>query len=125
MSEFMQMGGVFMWPVMIFGLATLAVALRYALTPEPARLRQTFALGLVTLLSGLSGTALGFIVTLTAMGEVAPDKRFIAMIGLGESLCNVALALVLVTFAALIGAFGTWRTPKSAPAQATSVSLSM
>lgn len=111
MSGFMQMGGVFMWPVLVFGLATLAAALRYAAAPEHTRGRQTLALGVLTVLSGCAGTSLGFVMTLTAMGRVPAEDRFIAMIGLGESMCNVALALVLVTFAALVVAVGTWRLP--------------
>lgn len=120
MSGFMEMGGMFMWPVMVFGLATLAAALRYAALPDTGRARSALALGLLTVLAGLAGTSLGFVMTLTSMGQVSPEQRFIAMIGLGESMCNVALAFVLVTFAAMVGVVGTWRAqvgrvPESAP----------
>lgn len=111
MYSFMEMGGMFMWPVMIFGLATLGAACRYAFLPDTTRARQTIALGILTVMAGLAGTSLGFVITLTSMARVAPDERFIAMIGVGESLCNAALAFTLVSFAALVAAVGTWRLP--------------
>ena len=114
MPEFFQMGGMFMWPVLAFGLVTLVAALRFALQPEGGRARQAIALGLLTLLTGITGTCMGFVVTLTAMGGVPADKHFIAMIGLGESLTNAVLAFGLVSISALIGVFGTWRPAREA-----------
>lgn len=109
---------MFMWPVMIFGLATLGAACRYAFLPDTTRARQTIALGILTVMAGLAGTSLGFVITLTSMARVAPDERFIAMIGVGESLCNAALAFTLVSFAALVAAVGTWRLPSGGGAPA-------
>jgi hypothetical protein len=48
--------------------------------------------------------------TLTHMGGVPADKQFIALIGLGESLCNLALALMLCTVAAALGVVGAFRS---------------
>lgn len=80
MIELFQMGGMAMWVILVFGLGTVAAAGHYAATPDTVRARQMLALGALTLLAGLAGTAMGFIVTLTSMGAVAPEQRFIALI---------------------------------------------
>jgi len=110
MGEFMRMGGIVMWPTLAFGLLTVFAAWRYAAQPDATRSRQALAAGLLTVISGLAGTTLGAIVTLTQMGDVPLEKQFIALIGLGESLCNLALALVLCTVGAALGVFGAFRS---------------
>jgi hypothetical protein len=110
MGEFMQMGGIVMWPTLAFGLLAVFAAWRYAAQPEATRSRQALAAGLLTVVSGLAGTTLGAIMTLTHMGGVQADKQFIALIGLGESLCNLALALMLCTVAAALGVVGAFRS---------------
>jgi hypothetical protein len=120
MPEFFKMGGFAMWPILIFGLVTLAAAARYAAQPDTIRARQALALGLLELLTGAGGTLMGFVVTLTSMGEVPADMRFIAMIGVGESLTCMVLAVVFCILAALIGVVGTWRPSLPDPVRAPS-----
>jgi hypothetical protein len=109
MGEFTQMGGIVMWPTLAFGLLAIVSGWLYAADPLPERARRTIAAGLLTVVTGLAGTSLGAVVTLTHMGGVPPEKQFIALIGLGESLCNLALALMLCTVTAALGVVGTWR----------------
>jgi len=47
--------------------------------------------------------------TFRYVGGVAPSERYVARIGIGESLANVAFALVFVVLAALAASVGAWR----------------
>lgn len=109
MLDFMRLGGFTMWPILALGLATIATSARFAARPERTHARLPRALGRLTLLLGLMGTALGCVVTLVSMGNVPPDDRFFAMVGVGESLTNLTLALGLVVVSAAIGVVGTAR----------------
>jgi hypothetical protein len=109
MADFMRLGGVTMWPILMLGLATIAAAARYAARPEAAHARLPRGLGRLTLLLGVMGTTLGCVVTLVSMGSVPPEDRFVAMIGVGESLTNLTLALGLVVVASAIGVIGSTR----------------
>lgn len=109
MLDFMRLGGFTMFPILALGVMTIAASARYAARPEPALRRLPRALGRLTLLLGLMGTTLGCVVTLVSMGNVPPEERFIAMVGVGESLTNLSLALGLVVVASAIRVVGTVR----------------
>jgi hypothetical protein len=114
MTDFFRIGGYGMWPTLAFGLLMFAAALRYAGRPERKRVPLVVSLGVLTLASGLCGFITGLIKSFEAVGQVGPDDRFIAIIGLGESLHNVALALIciaLATLAAVVGAYRMSRAP--------------
>ena len=66
------------------------------------------SLGLLTMLSGSLGFATGVMRSLNAM-QLAPDQRYIAWIGVGESLHAVVLALALLALGTLAATFGTSR----------------
>lgn len=100
--------GPFVWLVLLFGLVGLAAAAVFARSygARPASL----ALGSVTasVIFALLGTVTGFQKSVAHLGEVAPDKRWIYLIGLQESLGNVVVALafaLLVTLLLTAGAF--------------------
>jgi uncharacterized BrkB/YihY/UPF0761 family membrane protein len=67
------------------------------------------SLGIMTLVAGSLGFVTGLIKSLGAIHQVPEDQRFIWLIGLGESLNNVALALILVVLAALMISVGALR----------------
>ena len=99
-------GGWGMFPTTIFGLVLLACAVRYALDPKRRRL---FLLRQLTILVALSGT-LGFVTgTIKTFTNMPSDQLYIAFIGVGESLNNVALALGLMVLSRIIIAFGAAR----------------
>ncbi|KYF55929.1 hypothetical protein BE08_22710, partial [Sorangium cellulosum] len=108
MAEAFHLGGWGMYPTLVFGLLLLAASVRYAVSPERRFVPLQISLGLLTLMSGGFGFVAGAIKSLTFMGAVPPDARWLWIVGLGESLNNVALALallVLSSFAATVGAY--------------------
>jgi hypothetical protein len=109
MGTFFELGGFTMWPILAFGALTILAAGAFAVSPDAKRAGLALAAGLLTLLTGAMGTALGFVVTLTSMGAVPPETRFIAMIGVGESLTNFVLASGLCALAAMLGVIGAGR----------------
>ncbi|HEU4409046.1 MAG TPA: hypothetical protein VFS43_27550 [Polyangiaceae bacterium] len=102
-------GGPGMIPTMVFGLILVGVAVRYATRPEPRLVPLLVSTGLMTLFSGALGFTAGVIKSCAAIGQVGPDERFVTVIGLGESLHNVALALTMCLLAAAAAAVGAAR----------------
>jgi hypothetical protein len=104
-------GGWGMYPTTIMGLVLLAAAIRYAMAPNRRRFFLLRQLNMLVLLSGTLGTVTGVIRTFTNMPS---DQLYIAFIGVGESLNNLALALGLMILARIIIAFGAARDGDSA-----------
>jgi hypothetical protein len=126
MSSFVQHfqdGGCGMFPTLVFGAAMLAVALKYALRPEGRILPLLIGLGVLTFSAGALGFVTGMIVTCGAI-ERAPQQNEVtlALLGFGESLNNVAFALIFVVLAAMAASFGAWRLSKLAPGTRPSLS---
>ena len=113
-SEAFQMGGWGMFPTLFFGLAAIGVALRYAVAPSRRFVPLLFALGIVTLTSGALGFVTGFIKSVSAVAESGLASPALALIGAGEALHCVALALLCLTFAGLAGAIGAARISQGA-----------
>jgi hypothetical protein len=102
-------GGPGMVPTMLFGLVLVGAAVRYATRPEPRLVPLLASLGMMTLFSGALGFTVGMIKSCAAIGQVGPDERFVTVIGLGESLHNVALSLTMCLLAAMAAAVGASR----------------
>ena len=124
MSDAFHMGGWGMYPTLVCGLLLVAAAIRYAAGPSPRFVPLQVSLGVMTLAAGGFGFVTGLIKSALAIEGAGPDKRWIWVVGMGEALNNVALALALVTIAtvaASIGALRLARTPEVTPgARATS-----
>lgn len=115
--EQFKMGGWGMFPTLIFGLIFAAVSIRYAVSPKKQQIPLVISLGVLTLSSGLLGFVTGMITTAAYYGDMnAPDPR-IPMIGFGESLNNVAFALIFTTFAAIAVTIGAFKVSKNEAAQ--------
>jgi hypothetical protein len=98
-----------MWITLAFGVLSIGSAARYAVRPERRFVPLVVSLGVMTLLNGLLGFVAGLIRSLNALDLVPAERRWIWMLGLGESLTNVALALALVALATLAMVVGTWK----------------
>jgi hypothetical protein len=109
MLEAFKEGGLGMFPTAVFGLLLIASAMKYAMTPEKRYVPIQIALGIMTLAAGGLGFVTGVIKSFEAIGGVTEDKRWIWMLGVGESLNNLALALLVLTIASLVAAVGAVR----------------
>ncbi len=116
MRDVFVAGGPGMIPTALFGLMLCAVSVFYAFRPERRFVPLQISLAIVTLTSGGLGFVAGLIKSLSAIGGVPPDKRFIWLIGMGESLNNLGLAFAALVLAALLASVGALRLAlRSAP----------
>lgn len=115
MGEAFHLGGWGMYPTSVFGLLLIAAAIRYAMSPERRFVPLQVSLGIMTLASGGLGFVTGMIKSALAIDGAAADMRWIWVVGMGESLNNVALALALLTIGALAASLGALRIARGAP----------
>lgn len=111
--EHFRDGGYGMYPTLAFGALLVAVAVKYAMAPDRRFLPLLIALNVLTLSAGALGFVTGVITTARYLGEVAPSNQgYIAIEGVGESLNNVAFALILVVLAAIAVTLGAWKVAR-------------
>ncbi|MBS2028439.1 MAG: hypothetical protein JST54_11080 [Deltaproteobacteria bacterium] len=107
-------GGFGMFPTLIFGLVLVALSVRYAAKPEQRQVPLLISMGLLTNFAGALGFVMGVITTMKAVGQVPAEEHWIAMLGVGESLNNMALAFALCVMATLCVVIGAWRLSTAA-----------
>lgn len=117
MIEAFHLGGWGMYPTLVFGLLMLAASTRYAISPERRFVPLQVSLGIMTLMGGSLGFVTGLIKTFTSMAEVKPDDRWFWMLGVGESLNCLGLALMLLVLASLASSVGALRIARAIPAR--------
>ncbi len=104
MWEAFRNGGFGMYPTLCFGVFFIWAAVRWS----RGELRlgvTTWALGGLTLASGLLGTVTGVIKSLSYL----PSQHWLWLVGVGESLNNLALSLVLLILGGIAIAVGRAR----------------
>ncbi len=119
MYEAFHLGGWGMYPTTVFGILWIGAALRYAVGPEKRFVPLQISLGIMTLLAGTLGFVTGLITSLVHLGEVGPDEKWISLIGLGESLVNIAHALALGVVATLAASVGALRLARGLRSEGT------
>jgi hypothetical protein len=108
MMNMFHEGGWGMIPTALFGAVLVAASLKYALSPERRFVPLLLSLGILTMAAGGLGFVTGLIKSAQAAGSM-PDKSVIWVVGMGESLNNVALALGLVALGAIAASVGALR----------------
>lgn len=109
MGELFRTGGFGMYPTALFGVLMIVAAAFYARRPERRLVPLQLVLGLTTLFAGSLGVVVGVIKSLQSLSGVPAGDRFIWLIGLAESLHNLALALGLILLATMVAAVGALR----------------
>lgn len=94
------------YPVILFGVSAIVMAVRHLVSRSSKHQTTTKWLMGLTMLAGVLGTATGVQKSAQFITDVGADERWIFLIGLYESLHNLTMALVLVTLAmfGLLGA---------------------
>lgn len=105
-------GGMGMWPTLVVGLLMIGISARYAVSPERRFVPLIVASSVLTSLMG----ALGFVTGLIATSQyydmnAAPPN--VVVVGFGESLNNVGLAIVLLVVGMLAVTVGAARHARS------------
>lgn len=114
-SEAFRLGGWGMYPTLVIGVLMIGAAVWYAIRPEKRYFPLLVSFGLMTFISGCLGFVTGVINSFIHIGQVGPDQRYVALIGVAESLYNMVFALVLIMLAVIASAVGAWRIARMVP----------
>jgi hypothetical protein len=112
MQEAFRLGGWGMYPTTFIGLVLLVAAVSYARHPASRRALVVRNLNILTMLSATLGFVTGVI---KCFISVPTDEMHLAVVGVGESLNNIGLGLVILVLARIAMTFGAARdaTPPS------------
>ena len=111
MGEAFRLGGWGMYPTTIVGLVAMFSALMYARDPDRRRYAVVKTLSIVVLLTSVLGFIVGTMKTfIGTMDLPAHEAPHVALIGVGESLHNVALGLCILVVTWIMVAVGAART---------------
>jgi hypothetical protein len=100
------------WPIyslLILGFAALAVSIRHAAVPQRSLVPLALALTAACLVNGALGMSLGLHHTIDGIRQVEPERRWIFLIGLSESMNNWSASLVFALPALLACGIGSYR----------------
>lgn len=100
------------WPVyfvIAFGLAGVVAALRHATAPARGQLGTIVGFGVITLLWGAFGAAVGLQHSISGLPDAEPEQRWIVWVGLREALNNFSLALLIDLLVAVLATVGARR----------------
>ncbi len=117
MLEALREAGWGAWPVMLFGLTSLILAVSYAVKPRRRLLPLVVGFGVATIIAGFLGTMTGLQHAVSGLHEVTADRRWIFLIGLKEALNNLVMAFVIECAVTLVATVGSYRQVKAAEEQ--------
>jgi hypothetical protein len=100
-----HLGGWGMYPTLFSGLGLIGTAFAFALTPDARHRAIVRALASLTMLVATLAFVSGVIKSCTACG----DQPAYVIVGVGESLVNIAFGLVWLVLAGVGVAIGTFR----------------
>jgi hypothetical protein len=109
LMDLFREGGWPMYPILSLGGTALVLALWSLRSPQRGLLAPVVGLLVASLLMGVLGTGLGLEQSVRHIREVAPEQRWIFLIGLGEALHCVNLALLLAVPTALAATVTAYR----------------
>ncbi|MBK8170471.1 MAG: hypothetical protein IPK60_09010 [Sandaracinaceae bacterium] len=112
MSDFIREAGWGIYPVLLFGAISFAVAIRYAVAPKSELLPLVIGFGVATIIAGALGTTTGLQATATYVANTGEANRWIFVEGLRESLNNMDAALLIAALNALAATVGSYRLAK-------------
>ena len=111
MSEAFRLGGWGMYPTTLAGFVLLIAAGLYAARPDLRRLHVVKCLSVLTMLVSCLGFVTGVIKSFTSVGDSTVEELGrIVVIGVGESLTNIGLGLVMLVMAWIATSLGAARS---------------
>lgn len=122
MQDAFRLGGWGMYPTLVVGIVLMIAAVRFAGNPARGRLATIVGLGTLTFLSSCLGFVTGVIRTLLCAGDLDPEKPgHVVIVGVGESLHNIGLGLMLLVLATIAVVLGLSRRGQRAEGGASAV----
>ncbi len=116
MQDAFRLGGWGMYPTLFVGCILLFAAGRFALHPARGRLAPIVGLGVLTSFVSILGFVTGLIKTMSAASEIELFKQGnLIVVGIGESMHNIGLGLVLLVLATTGVVIGLARRPVGQP----------
>jgi hypothetical protein len=101
-----------MYPTLFVGFILLIAAARFATNPARGRLAPIVGLGALTFLASCLGFVTGLIKTMSAAGDIELFRNGnVIVVGIGESMHNIGLGLVLLVLATAGVVVGLARRP--------------
>jgi hypothetical protein len=118
MGESFRLGGWGMYPTALAGLVLVAAAFRCAHRPDAQRFRIVRHLSVLTGLVACLAFVSGVIRSFTCLDNLDPHDLGRPVIGVGESLCNVGLGLVMLVIAWIATSVAAYRVGANANSEA-------
>ena len=109
MSNYLNEAGPLIWAVIALGVVALAAAIVYGLQRQRRHASLALGASVISIITGLLATVVGFQKSVGGLGQVAAENRWIYLVGLQESLNNLVVALVFAWLVSLLLMFGAWR----------------
>lgn len=113
-ENFFTAGGYGMYPISIDGFLLVAAALFLALRPERRLVPLVASLALLTLGSGVLGTAVGVVTTLHYVARLPTGQIQALVMGIAEASHCLVLALLLMIAALGLVSIAAWRVSRTA-----------
>lgn len=121
MMHWFELGGFAMWTTLALGMLAILSACQYARRPDTRYVPLVASLGVMTLLSGSFGFTTGLIASLQGKHMSTETQRWMWMVGVSESLVNVAFALLLLSVVTAAMVVGAYRLSRAEPSAARAV----
>jgi len=103
-----------MYPTLLAGVVLVAAAIHYARSPDAGRLRVVRNLQLLVMLVGTLGFISGVIHGFTSVGDLRVyEAGPMAIVCVGEALCCIGLALVMLVASTIATSIGAQRATSS------------
>jgi hypothetical protein len=109
MQEAFRLGGWGMYPTALIGIVLVIAAMHYAWHPVRASAVIVRRLAVLTMLSATLGFVSGVIKSFTAAGGNDWQIAKYVVVGVGESMTNLGLGLMLVTLATVFSTVAAFR----------------
>jgi hypothetical protein len=100
--EIFKMGGFVMWITTLFGVLFLVYSAISAFRDNEHKKEIAKTLMWITLVSGMLGFTIGAVNSIMLLNKVDADKRFLTIVGFGESLVNIAYSLGFILIGLVI-----------------------
>ena len=109
MPEYIVEAGWGIWPVFIFGFASLFFSIYHLISPRRELVPLIIGFVAATIIAGLLGATTGVQHTVAYVEKVEEGQRWLFLVGLRESLNNLVAALVFACLDVLTASLGSMR----------------